>query len=303
MRGPFEDDAKARKIIAQLEKTAGPGNYSYFDNSDEWEDKDDFDDDDEFSQMGSEEKQELFFDFSARINDLDEDERESYVSLVDSIVDDLVDDDQFNQNYDELFEELNIEVDEDEIPDQLLGIKPGGQPISAELKNSFIDLYNLIGEDPKRANKELNLFQKEVKELPGGHFLELLLLQTEESPKYVNQLNKYALQYPDYEMIQLMWMIEQMTSDKNKQNTQEYAFKLKTFFRDRQTIHPIEQFYMLVLYAFIIGSQNDINKIEAFDSVLDELNFTETQQEALKTTNWMIKIGCLINHYNNVMDL
>ncbi|MDO9040347.1 MAG: hypothetical protein Q7U65_03135, partial [Bacteroidota bacterium] len=79
MRGPFEDDAKAKRIIAQLEKNAGPGNYEYVGGLDEFDDDEyDFDDDDdgefdddeefgdddddvnEFSEIAFEEKRELF---------------------------------------------------------------------------------------------------------------------------------------------------------------------------------------------------------------------------------------------------
>ncbi len=55
MRGPYDDDAKATKIIAQLERTAGPGNYSVLD---KFEDGFDDDDDDEFDDDDDDE----FFD-------------------------------------------------------------------------------------------------------------------------------------------------------------------------------------------------------------------------------------------------
>lgn len=49
LRGPLDSDARAVQIIAQLERTAGPGNYTILDQADFEEDEDDwdFDDDDE----------------------------------------------------------------------------------------------------------------------------------------------------------------------------------------------------------------------------------------------------------------
>ena len=50
LRGPFDDDVKVKKIIAQLEQTAGPGNYSIldeFDEEDEIFDEDEFEDDED----------------------------------------------------------------------------------------------------------------------------------------------------------------------------------------------------------------------------------------------------------------
>jgi hypothetical protein len=46
VRGPYDDDAKVARILAQLEKTAGPDNYYFIDEDDEdWVDEDDEDDD------------------------------------------------------------------------------------------------------------------------------------------------------------------------------------------------------------------------------------------------------------------
>ena len=36
IRGPLDDDAKVARVIAQLERTAGPGNYIFIDKSDEF---------------------------------------------------------------------------------------------------------------------------------------------------------------------------------------------------------------------------------------------------------------------------
>lgn len=307
MRGPFEDDAKTRKIIAQLEKNAGPGNYDYVDVSDEFDDDDDFEDDDEFdldeyddvnefSEMAFDEKRELFLATSPEIIDMDDEEGKCFVNLVDSLVDDLVDVNQHNKFYDEFLEELDIEVDEDEIPDQLLGIRPGDQAISEELKIQFLSLYQLIDENPELGNEELKIFQKEVIGVPGVYFLELLLLQMKDSPKYPQKIKEYARIYPHYPLIQILWATEQVIAGKNHQKIPGYPFKLETFFPDRETIHPIEQFYTLMLFAFMTGTEMDINKIEAFSSVLWEFDLPKIQETMLITTISLFKINFLITH-------
>lgn len=303
MRGPFEDDAKARRIIAQLEKTAGPGNYTYIDKPDEWEEDDDEfedeeedEDEDEFGEMTFEEKRKLFLTQAKKINDQNKVESKSFINLTNSLVDDLIDVDKHNQFYDEFTEELSIEIEEDEIPDQLLGIVPGDQRISKELKVQFIHIYHLISENPKLANEEMKLFRKATNEIPGIYFLELLLLQQEESPKYAKRLKEYALEYPDYPLIQIFWAIEQVTSLNNLQKLPGYPFKLKTFFPDRETIHPIERFYTMMLYAFVTGIEMDINKIEAFSSVLYEFDLSEIDKSILLTAISMFKISYLSTH-------
>jgi hypothetical protein len=313
MRGPFEDDAKARRIIAQLEKNAGPGKYDFVDVSEDWDDDDDFGDDDEFeldddefdddvnefSEIAFEEKRELFLAMSPEIDNMDDDEGKRFINLVDSIVNDLVDVDQHNKFYDEFLEEMNIEVDEDEIPDQLLGIRPGDQPISEELKDRFISTYQLINENPELGEEELKLFKKEIIGVPGVYFLELLLLQMNDSSKYPQKIKDYARIYPHYPLIQILWATEQVLTEKNHKKIPGYPFKQETFFPDRETIHPIEQFYTLMLYAFVSGIEMDINKIEAFSSVLWEFDLPEIQETMLITAISMFKISFLITHIRN----
>lgn len=309
MQGPFDDDAKARRIIAQLEKNAGPGNYEYiegfdeFDDDDEFDDEAEYDDDDddvnEFSEMAFEEKRELFLGMSPKMNDMDEDEGKRFVNLVDSIVDDLVDVDQYNKFYEEFLEMLNIEVDENEIPDQLLGIRSGAQTISDELKNRFLAIYQLINENPELGDEELKLFQKEVIGVPGVYFLELLLLQMENSSKYPKKIKEYARNYPHYPLIQILWATEQVITEKNNKKIPGYPFKLETLFPDRQTIHPIEQFYTLMLYAFVSGTEMDINKIEAFSSVLWEFDLPAEQGMVLMSAISIFKINYLTAHIRN----
>jgi len=312
IRGPFEDDAKARKIIAQLEKNAGPGNYDFVDGFDEFDD-DDFDDDEEFddefdddedevnefSEITFEEKRELFLAMSPKMNNMEDDEGKRFINLVNSLVDDVVDVDKHNKFYDEFLEDLDIEVDEDEIPDQLLGVRPGDQLISEELKDRFVELSNLIEENPKLGNEELKLFQKEAKGIPGVYFLELLLLQAEDSPKYAKRLKEFAAIYPDYSLIKLLWATEQVVSQKKPREIPGFPFKLNTFFPDRETLHPIELFYTLMLFAFVICLEMDINKIEAFSSVLWEFDLPRNQETMLITTISLFKINYLITHIRN----
>lgn len=309
IRGPFEDDAKARRIIAQLEKNAGPGNYEDIDGFDEFDefDDDDFDDEfdedddevNEFSEMDFDEKRKLFLAMSPKMNDMDDDEGKRFINLVDSIVNDLVDVDQYNKFYEEFLEEMNIEVDEDEIPDQLLGIRPGDQPISEELKDRFMSIYQLINENPEEGNEELKLFKKEVIGVPGVYFLELLLLQMNDSSKYPQKIKEYARSYPHYPLIQLLWATEQVITEKNHKKIPGFPFKLETFFPDRETIHPIEQFYTLMLYAFVSGTAMDINKIEAFSSVLWEFDLPTEQEMVLSSAISVLKINYLMAHIRN----
>ena len=51
VRGPFDDDAKMRRIIAQLEKTAGPGNYTIIDEDEDFDDYEEEEEDFDYSEF------------------------------------------------------------------------------------------------------------------------------------------------------------------------------------------------------------------------------------------------------------
>ncbi|HAH22829.1 MAG TPA: hypothetical protein DCL77_03560, partial [Prolixibacteraceae bacterium] len=298
VQGPFEDMSRANWIIAQLERTAGPGNYNYIlkvgdEFMDDYED-DELDDEYEFDDWTYEEKEELFLTLSENIDDLEEDEVKRLFNLTDSMVEDLVDVNEVDQFYDQYMDELDVEIDEDKVPVQLLGLRPGDQPVSKELINKFMDIYQLSGENPKLAAKELKLFHKESNAIPGSYLLELLILQTEHPNKYAKRLKEYAQAFPDYALIQLLWATSQVTLLKDQQKRSDDSFKMESFFPDRESIHPIEMLYTLIYYSFATGVDLDINKIEAFGSVLYDLGLPETYGQILETTNSMFKFTYLL---------
>jgi len=294
MRGPFDDDLKVKKIIAQLEKTAGQGNYSFIDEDEDY-DGDYEDASVEIDDMSFDEKKELFFDLSKRIDKLNEDELHHFGPLVNSLVDEVIDIDQHNIYYDELFEKLCIETDEDYIPNQLLGLSPNDQTVSDEHKLQFIGIYKLILENPKLGKKELKVFEKETKLLPAVSFLELQILRMEDSRKYPKRLKEYVQKYPDYSIIRLFWATEQVTSSKiSLSDIPDYPFNPESFFQDRIIIHPIEYLNLLLLYAFVISSENDLCKLEAFDSVLNDLDISEDDEAGIRAIVLIHKVNQLL---------
>jgi len=310
-RGPFEDEANARRIVAQLEKTVGPGNYIYMDRYDEFKAKDEFENaanqfddldddlDDEFddAEKTFEEKRELFLSLLQDMDDLSELDSRRFINLIDLLADDLVNEEKYDQIHLQLMEELNFEIDQHEIPNQLLGLKPGDQEVTEDLKERFISIYQMITFNPKLAEKELKLFQKQPNGIPGACYLELHTLQIKESSKYIKRLSEYAKTYPDYALIQLLWAGENMTSSKHQQNPKGTPFNLKTFFPDRETIHPLERYYALQLYAFYTGIDLDINIIQAFTSIVYDLDLPKNEEKLLMTIITTTQLAYLVTYF------
>ncbi len=293
MRGPFDDEAKVNRIIAQLEKTAGPGNYSIIDEDEAFDGYEEFDED-IFDDYSLDEKKEMFIDMSNRIGRLTDEEHRRFASLANSLTNALIDVDLHNKYFDEFYAELNIDVNEEEIPNEMMGISPEIQDVSQEQKHRFMEIYQLIYENPKQAASELKIFKKESNSQPGVALFELLLLQSDESRKYPERLKEYARKYPNYPLINLMWANEQVISGIDPQKVPGFPFKSSTFFPNRKSIHPTERFHFLSLHILVTAHENDLNKIEALGSVLGELNLSETDYEILDAIVSTTKVNCLL---------
>ncbi len=302
MRGPFEDDAKARKIVAQLEKTAGPGNYTYIDKPDEWEDfddndDDDFDDDDdepeevdEFIHMSSDEKKNLLREFESNIEKLKDPDVSRYLELVGSIFKDFTDPELVDKYYDEYCDDLNIEFLEDEIPDEMLGIVPGSAIISEETRAMFLKIYELSPEKPKKAIKLLDEFRKQTPDIPASYYLELIILQDKEDKKYPKKLEEYVQKFPDYSLIKLLWLDEIYALETENEIITTQNNNLDSIFDGRLSLHIHEMYLYLVYKISVLARMGDTSRLEAFYYAYDDIGLPEDHLKALDGIVQLIKM-------------
>lgn len=279
IRSPFDNQAKVNNIIARLEKTAGPGNYIIIDEEDDQDmkdfddDYDDEDDDDEFSGNTFEEKREIFQKLYKKFDSLSPDEIKRFSNVTSSVFYDLCDPVLIDEYYDEFAVELDIDIiDDDEIPDELLGIKPGNIANFFEIKELFIEAYNSLGGKPKNARKKWNTFRAKAKDIPAVAFLELELLRIEESEEYTEKLKIYSSKYKNYPMIRLLWLSEQILSKDLSDETLFKEINRETIFTGRQSLHSIELFNYLLYIAYSIEGQDNPSRIEALFQVLNDFD-------------------------------
>ena len=92
-----------------------------------------------------------------------------------------------------------------------------------------------------------------------------------------------------------MWTIEQVVhSKKSLFDIPGYPFNPGSFFQDRIIIHPIEYLNLLLLYAFVISNENDLCKLEAFDSVLNDLDISEDDEAGIRAIILIHKVNQLL---------
>ena len=230
------------------------------------------------------------------MENLSDEEKERFGPLANTLIDEFINVELHNKFFDEFLEELDVEICEDEIPDELLGVRPGDPLFSDKLKNRFVEIYELVFDDMKIAKKAFKEFENEARDLPAVSFLELQILQLDKPSKYAKLLSEYVKKFPDYQLLKVLWATEQITTNKQFHQIDGYPFKLRTFYPGRQTIHPIERYSALLFYVFALGVEMDINKIEAFGSVINDLYLTEAEESGIGAIILILKVNYLLIH-------
>ncbi len=290
------------RIIAQLERTAGPDNYTLIDEDDDF-DENDFDDDFDdqeinYRQNTSDENRVIFTRLFRGMKDSDDpNDLISLTEVTNALFLQITDTLLVNQYYDELFDSHSIHVETEEIVKELLGVKPEVE-INIILIDMFLAVFKNILKNMEKARQGAELLRKEAPELPAVAFLELLILQKESPDKYTETLQKYVLEYPDYPMINLMWLNHIYASENVPEEISNKTFNLDTLFPGRNSLHFLEMFYYLTFISNVVAHEANASKIEAFYQVLDEFDLPEEAAEKINDSFSLLRIEYLAEKFN-----
>lgn len=295
VRGPLDSDVRAAQIIAQLEKTAGKGNYDFlseFENK-EWE-NDEWDDDHEewdkemedeaerLEKLPLPEKIKMFHSLIPRLEKLSDKEKAELGYLSNSIIEEYTDFEKTEEVFDQLLPNINnLEITEAP-SDKLLGteyFKP--EYNREEWAKTFEEIIYMSLEKPKIAKKKIKSLQKEMPGNPAVAFLKLNWLQNTESKKYESQLMAYREQFPNYPLINILWAIHLQLSGKQKNAAKVFENGPTTFFQNQKHWHGIEVFHYLLLLTFCSVSEIDLSLVMVVDWLIEEIELTELDYEII----------------------
>ena len=291
------------RIIAQLERTAGPDNYMLIDEDDiideDVDSDDDFDDqEDNCTQNTFDENREIFINLYNGLKDSDDPHDLIRVTKVtNALFLEITDDVLVDQYYDELFDRLSTSVEAEEIPKELLGVKPEAE-INDELNELFMSVFMNIHRNLKKARKGLGLLRRGAGGIPAVAFLELLILQKESSDKYAETLQKYAMAYPDYPLINLIWLNHIYASENVPEEIAKKTFNLDTLFPGRNSLHFLEMFYYLMFISNVVTYEDNADQMEAFYQVLDEFDLPEEISNIVEDSFSLSRIEYFAEYFN-----
>jgi hypothetical protein len=298
---PNDNQQKINSVIKQLEKTAGIGNFKYYsaefyDEFNQDEEEDEEVEDDEFKDWTFEEKKKLFLDYINRIAKLKEDEIKQMFQIGNSIIKDTINAELYHKYYSEYSDDLNINLIDDIIPDGMLGIYPGSILISNEAQELFETIFFDGLEKPRLGLKLLEKFKKLTPDIPASYFLELKLLSVKNSFKYIERLNEYSEKFPDYSLIRLLQLVEELKLKKDTTPYLNQNYSCYSIFHGRDELHTIEMVQYITFHLLIISQLDDVSRVIAFIQACDELNFQEQDLTAVTMILEFSKINVVHNY-------
>lgn len=302
LRGPLDSDQRAKQIIAQLEKTAGSGNYTFVDAEDvPWDD--DFTNDDieteSFDDMTTQEKLGLIMDFIKRADNLSLEEADDLADLIESVFLEFIDLDKVDDYYENFENELDRFEIVEKVPDEMLkgcGIPPEQLD---EFKTDFDEVEQLISDGERNAANRLKKLNKLYRENAALQYLEMFLLQTKESKKLGSFVEKSIKIYPHFPLIYLFSRIHDFNNTADNNNvvtTPEVDIDniIEKLFSNRKILYRAEIFYMIFFLIIQTAETLNMEQMEALDELIYDLDLFNEDVEILKEVIKMAKMTFVV---------
>ena len=280
--GPFDDQVKINQVIAQLERTAGAGNYDFL-----LEEEDDEFEDDQFLHLSMEEQRTLFLKLYANRENLSDEEEEQLRDLTEYVIENIIDEDKISEYEEEYLDDFDFEITDDIFTEEMLGLPD--QQLSTGTCELFSQIYETINEDPEQASNLLNDFRKETPENPAAYFLELIILRTQESPVYEKKVEEYYSKFPNYSLLKILNSNYLFTLDSTDIDKALEGFTMQSLFAGRTWINHIEAFnFLTALYIGIIRT-NNIDRILGLYEACNSLELAEEEFYVIEEIVFLIK--------------
>ena len=287
----FDSPERVKGILAQLEKTAGEGNYHFLMNVDNEEniyndDDDDDDDEDEevneeycklladIKKLDKEEQRRMFVDLVKKPENQDQipqqEETMRLIILTHLLSFDLVTPEAIDEQLeilDNTFENDFVEIDE--LPNSLF---TDVRDMDGETISQLFDETMDAIDDNKKPKKAIKSFRNQVGDVPVADFVELYYLyRFRKRWRFKRRLKKYHQKHPHYFMIQYYYYTYLITKNNNV-----FSEELDSLLsKKKNPITAFEAEFYLLFYTFRLVYQKNTNLavILAYEEFINDLDF------------------------------
>ena len=291
-------EAQASRIIKQLEKSAGAGNFDviYGEDIDEM----DFDDEpdegwgleDEYNLMTYEEKINLFRELSVNgLEDINDDDKQRIVALADSIYYmDICMDDKVDDFCNRWAVESEMTIDKEPYTAELLSQEPG-RTITEEEEFELDELDMLMNDKSRKVEKCLNELKKKWGDIAYLNYRELKYLELHKPKEYEKKIEDYCTRFSSFPLFKLEKF--RHTIIKSTKTDKVNLIPFEVIFEGRSSITESEMFEFQMTKLLLLITRGKINELEAMYNVLDDLNLSEDYYSYLKTMLILIRLNLL----------
>lgn len=306
VRGPLDSQIQANKIIAQLERKAGPGNYEVVWQTEEdfveevsWDDdkswmNDDMDEiEEKFEGLSTTEKINLIGEMFHQNTEPTEEQSEEMAYLANSVINSYLDFDLLNSLSAELTDKLLEYEISDEFSDELLGIEPDSNINRKKWEKQFLELYFLTTNKPKSAAKKIKKLRKNMPDNPALVFLDLMAEQALKSSKFKNKINDSHKQFPHYPLIKLLNTPFELPE--NVSVIDYFKRDPEFYFAKRKSINHIELFHYLYTQIIIASVEKNVTLLKIVDMMKDEIDIPEEEDYILSGILTISKMNYLLS--------
>jgi len=298
IKTPFFTEGEANKIINQLEKTAGKGNFDVVNGEDgdemdfDEETDDDWGLDDEYNMMSFDEKIELFNELIANwLDDITEDDQKRLIALTDSIYfTDICDDDEVEDCCNRWAVETEMTIDEEVYTAELLSQEPG-RIITEEEAMELDEIDILTNDKPRKVEKYLNELKKKWGNIAYLNYKELKYLELNKPKEYEKKVKDYCTQFSYFPLFKIEVYRYTFLNSAKTDNLEIIEFE--NIFEGRSSITEAEMFEFQLTKLISLIARGKINETEAMYYVLDDLELNENYYRYLISMLTLMRIDLL----------
>jgi hypothetical protein len=293
-----ESPAQSKRILAQLEKTAGRGNYEYYlqGNDDDEEDDEDYIEFEKLMDTYSKyDREELKTLFLSMVDEIKQDSKsldsKKLEAVVNTVINNAIDDDKVLEYIDILEKDFDVDiVDIFDLPNSFFA---GVQYDNVDkLEKTYIKIIRMI--DKGNIEKALEKFFKEIGDIPLGYYLRLLYLDMPDE-QYKKELDEYYQKYPDYFLFKILWHVH--FSDVDDMQASEKIRSLLTEAAGPFTINDLAEFAYHYATHCIVADDFVIEKLIAYEQIIDDRQeIFDSVYNTLLSLIFIIKVTAVRNY-------
>ncbi len=295
----FMSNVESHRVIAQLNKSVGEGNYDLiiktdnngYDYEQDSDEDEDYDLINELDMLSSESRMQLFKELTCNgLDKVSDDDFLKLIRLTDSIFFmDLCDEEDVSNLRDKWSFDADVYIDEDLHTWESLGLESERVLTESEL-NDLDELDELMDSKPKKVEKKIESLRKKWGNIPYLDFMELKHLESVESKHYNSKYAELAPKLSGYSYFKIFsYMLSVESKIKNKE--QLVVIDIDDVFDGRESITPKEMLLYFTAKLLALEVRNNKNELEAMYRIFEDVELPDSVLNMLRLFISMSRIN------------